>query len=123
MGGTTTCDVWFVYSSISPNNLDQISDTLPLESTGSFEIPLTDLSPQTKYWYRAVADNGVAQGMGDIYEFTTTPTINALEDKTNAKPYNQEKPTNQQNIESKIPPQFRYLIDNHPGILKIIENW
>jgi hypothetical protein len=123
MGGTTTCDVWFIYSSTSPNQLDQISDTLTLDNTGSFEIPLTDLSPQTKYWYQAVADNGVAQAVGDIYEFTTTPTVNAVPDETNAKAYHQEKTNNQQNIESKIPAQYRYLLDNHPQIRKALENW
>lgn len=122
-GGTDTCEVWFAYSSVSPNALDQTTSTQLLEGTGSFQISLDGLTPQTKYWYRAVADNGYGQGIGDIYEFTTTPSGVAFAEESNAKAYETESPHNEQLIESKIPPRYRYLLENHPGILKAIENW
>lgn len=120
-GGTDTCEVWFAYSSVSPNTLDQSTSTQILDSTGSFEIQLDGLTPQTKYWYRAVADNGYGQGIGDIFEFTTTPALGSISDGSEAKPYLQGRDTAEEFIESRIPAKYHYLLSNHPSVIKALE--
>ena len=74
MAGPTACNVWFAYSDKSANDLNQSTPHQLLNTTGPFEVRIDGLKATTKYWYRAMGDNGVAQGQGEIYEFTTTPS-------------------------------------------------
>ncbi len=71
LGGTSTCDVWFEYGDENPNQLDETTDSILLDSTGAFFIDEDGLTPETTYWVRAVANNGVCEHKGEIKEFRT----------------------------------------------------
>ena len=43
-GGTTECDVWFVYSAVSPNQLDQSTTPQTMNATGPFQAYIGNLS-------------------------------------------------------------------------------
>ena len=118
-GGTTECDVWFVYSDVSPNQFDQSTTPQTMNATGSFQAYIGNLSASTKYWYRAIADNGVAQGKGDIYEFTTTPTAQTVTSGLLGKPY---KPnTVDEDLLSRLPARYIQLLEKHPMFLKLLQ--
>jgi hypothetical protein len=118
-GGTTECDVWFVYSDVSPNQFDQSTTPQTMNATGSFQAYIGNLSASTKYWYRAIADNGVAQGKGDIYEFTTTPTAQTATSGLLGKPY---KPnTVDEDLLSRLPARYIQLLEKHPMFLKLLQ--
>jgi hypothetical protein len=120
-GGTSECNVWFVYSDTSPNQLDHSTVPQSMNTTGAFQATIENLSSTTKYWYRAIADNGMAQGAGDIYEFTTTPTSQIRTTGVLGKPY--EPPTNtiDERILSKIPVRYRQLLEEHPMLLRLLQ--
>jgi hypothetical protein len=120
-GGATECDVWFVYSDTSPNQLDQSTLPQTMNATGAFQATIENLSPTTKYWYRAIADNGMAQGVGDIYEFTTTPTSQIRTTGVLGKPY--EPPTNtiDSKLLSKLPVRYQQLLEKHPMLLRLLQ--
>lgn len=120
-GGTATCTVWFIYSNVSPNQLDQSTTPQIMDTTGTFETYLGNLSPTTKYWYRAVADNGAAQGVGEIYEFTTTPTTQLLPSEELSKPYKPETPKINQDLYSKIPTRYLRLLEKYPILLRLLQ--
>lgn len=120
-GGTATCTVWFIYSNVSPNQLDQSTTPQIMDTTGAFEAYLGNLSPTTKYWYRAVADNGAAQGVGEIYEFTTTPTMHLLPSEELSKPYKPETPKINQDLYSKIPTRYLSLLEKYPILLRLLQ--
>jgi len=94
-----------------------------LNATGPFQAYIGNLSPSptTKYWYKAIADNGIAQGAGDIYEFTTTPTSQIRTTGVLGKPY--EPPTNtiDERILSKIPARYQQLLEKHPMLLRLLQ--
>ena len=118
-GGTTECDVWFVYSDVSPNQLDQSTTPQTMNATGPFQAYIGNLSATTKYWYRAVAFNGVAQAKGDIYEFTTTPTAQTVTSGVLGKPY---KPnTVDEELLSRLPARYIQLLEKHPMLLKLLQ--
>jgi hypothetical protein len=77
LGGTATCDVWFEYGDDNPNNLDETTDNITLDSTGEFFIIEEGLTPDTTYWVRAVANNGVCEHKGQIKKFRTFNTLNS----------------------------------------------
>jgi hypothetical protein len=118
-GGTSDCQVWFAYSDASPNSLSQKTSPQTVNTTGPFQGTIENLSPVTKYWYKAVADNGYAQGSGDTYEFTTTPTGEIRTTGVLGKPYvSLEDQTAA--LLSKIPPRFRPLVEKHPTLLRLL---
>lgn len=112
MSGPATSTVWFAYSDLSPNDLNRISTTQVLNVTGPFEITISGLNASTKYWYRAIADNGVAQGKGDIYEFTTTPTNQPRTSGTLGVPYQP------QDAHAQLLSKYASFLEHHPGLLK-----
>ncbi len=71
IGGPSECNVWFEYGDENPNNLDESTTPQTMNSTGTFEAYVEDLKPGTTYWVRAVADNDVCSGKGEIKEFKT----------------------------------------------------
>jgi hypothetical protein len=118
-GGTTECDVWFIYSDLSPNQLDQSTSSQTMNATGAFQAYIGNLSATTKYWYRTVAFNGVAQAKGEIYEFTTTPTAQTVTSGVLGKPY---KPnTVDEDILSRLPARYIQLLEKHPMLLKLLQ--
>ena len=83
-GGTDTCEVWFEYGDDNPNQLDETTSSLILDSTGEFFIVEDGLSSETTYWVRAVANNGVCENKGSIEEFRT---LNPLGSETQSMDY------------------------------------
>jgi len=74
-GGTASCEVWFEYGDDNPNNLDETTDSINLTTLGEFSIEATGLTPDTTYWVRSVANNGVCEHRGEIKEFKTLSGI------------------------------------------------
>jgi len=120
MGGNTECDVWFVYSDKGPNIFDQSTLPQTMNTTGGFQIYVGNLSPITKYWYRAIADNGYAQDAGDIYEFTTTPTAQIKNIGVLAQPYRPSSSISYEDILSHLPLRYAKLLEKHPVLLKVL---
>jgi len=120
-GGATECHVWFIYSDNGPNNLDLSTTPQTMNTTGPFEAFIGNLSPTTKYWYRTVANNGVGQGVGDIYEFTTTPTSEIRTTGILGKPYIPPVKTVDDTLLSKIPARYLSLLEKHPMLLKLLQ--
>jgi hypothetical protein len=71
LGGTPTCDVWFEYGDDNPNQLDEVTDSIMRSTTGAFNIVWNNLTPDTTYWTRAVANNGYCEHKGEVKEFRT----------------------------------------------------
>ncbi len=118
-GGTANCDVWFVYSDGGPNQFDQSTTPQPMNAAGPFQAYIGDLKATTKYWYRVVASNGIAQAKGDIYEFTTTPTAQTVNSGVLGKPY---KPnTVDEDSLSQLPARYIQLLEKHPMLLKLLQ--
>jgi hypothetical protein len=120
-GGTTSCTVWFVYSDVSPGQLDQATPPQMMNATGPFQAYIGNLSSSTKYWYRAVGNNGVAQGVGDTIEFTTTPTAQIQTAGELGKPYKPNKYTIDEDLASRIPARYIPLIQKYPILLKLLQ--
>lgn len=120
-GGTTECTVLFVYSDQSPNQLDQSTPPQTMNATGAFQAHIGNLSPVTKYWYRTIADNGYAQGKGEIYEFTTTPSSEILTTGILGKPYKPNNDISNEDLASQIPTRYTQLIQKHPILLKLLQ--
>lgn len=119
-GGTSTCTVWFVYGNKSPNELDYSTLPQTMNSTGPFQAYIGNLSAATRYWYRTIADNSMAQGMGDIYEFTTTPTAEIQTSGILGQPYHPHTSSLDSKILSGIPTRYIRLLETHPMLLKIV---
>jgi hypothetical protein len=75
IGGPASAEIWFEYSDQNPNNLDETTDPITLTIPGQFSIEVTGLSPDTTYWVRAVANNGICESKGEIKEFKTLAGI------------------------------------------------
>lgn len=120
-GGTPTCNVWFVYSDDSPNQLDQSTTPQLMNTTGTFQAYLGNLTASTTYWYRAIGDNGVAQGMGDIIEFSTTPTAEIRTTGELGKIYKPNKYTLDDDLASRIPVRYLRLLEKYPILLKLLQ--
>jgi len=121
MGGPTTCTVWFIYGNTSPNQLDHSTPHQVMNTTGPFQATIANLSAGTTYWYRAVGDNGVAQGVGDIIEFATTPTAHT---KTIGQLTKQNKPNTyliDDELASRIPARYLQLLQKYPLLLKLVQ--
>jgi len=119
-GGTTDCNVWFIYSDDGPDNLNLSTTPQTMNTTGPFQAYIGNLSPTTRYWYRTVANNGVAQGLGDIYEFTTTPTSEIRTTGILGKPYIPPTKTIGDTLISKITTRYLSLLEKHPMLLKLL---
>ena len=119
-GGTAQCTVWFMYGDTSPNVLDRLTASQVVNSTGPFDTYLGNLTPGTKYWYRTVADNGVAQGKGDIYEFTTTTTGTTVTQGTLGKPYRPSLGVHERPLLSRIPQRYLHLLERNPALARLL---
>ncbi len=71
LGGMESAEVWFEYGA-DPDNLDKQTAAQTLTGAGLFSSELFDLQPETTYWFRAVADNGLGVSHGDLLWFTTS---------------------------------------------------
>ncbi|MCX6662608.1 MAG: fibronectin type III domain-containing protein [Euryarchaeota archaeon] len=120
-GGTATCTVWFVYSDVSPNQLDQSTPPQIMNATGAFQAYIGNLTAGTTYWYRTVGDNGIAQGKGDIIEFSTTPTAEIKTSGELGKPYKPNKYTLDDDLTSRIPTRYLQLLHKYPILLKLLQ--
>jgi hypothetical protein len=120
-GGTSECTVWFAYSDNSPTNLDTTTPPQTL-TTGEFEANIEGLTPNTKYWYQAVASNGVAQGKGEVYEFTTSPSATIVKTGDIGKPIKKSTDTINKDLLSKLPVRLQQLCEKHPMLLKLLQH-
>jgi hypothetical protein len=120
-GGTAACTVWFVYSDVNPNQLDQSTPLQLMNTTGAFQAYIGNLTASTTYWYRAVGDNGVAQGVGDIIEFSTTPTAEIKTTGELGKPYKPNTYTLDKDLASKISTPYLKLLQKYPILLKLLQ--
>ena len=90
-----------------------------MNATGPFQAYIGNLTKATTYWYRAVADNGIARGFGDIIEFSTAPTAQILTSGELGKPY---KPnTVDEDLFSRLPARYIQLLEKHPMLLKLLQ--
>jgi hypothetical protein len=120
-GGTSTCTVWFIYSDVSPNQLDHATPHQLMNATGTFQAYIGNLTKGTTYWYRAVGDNGIAQGLGDIIEFSTTPTAEIRTTGELGKLYKPNKNPLDHDLTSKIPARYLQLLQKYPALLKLLQ--
>lgn len=120
-GGPANCTVWFIYGDVSPNQLDKSTHSQVMNATGAFQAYIGNLSASTTYWYRAVGDNGVAQGVGDIIEFSTTPTAEIKTTGELGKPYKPNTYTLDKDLASKIPATYLKLLQKYPILLKLLQ--
>jgi hypothetical protein len=118
-GGTAECTVWFIYGDVSPNQLDQSTVPQMMNGTGAFQAYIGNLSPSTKYWYRTVAFNGVAQGKGDIYEFTTSSLSQTGTSGDLGKPY--QPNVGEKTLLSRLPARYAHLLEKYPMLLKLLQ--
>ena len=82
---------------------------------------LEGLTANTTYWYRAVGDNGVAQGVGDIIEFSTTPTGEIKTAGVLGKPYKPNKCPLDDELASKIPARLLRILEKYPALIKLLQ--
>ena len=74
LAGAPDALVWFEYGDAHPHNLDQATTPQPMDAPGLFSADITGLKPFTRYYFRAVADNGVCDEVGGaVVDFTTLP--------------------------------------------------
>jgi hypothetical protein len=99
-GGPASAEVWFEYGDDNPNNLDESTGPITLTVPGEFSIEATGLNPDTTYWVRAVANNGVCEHKGDIKEFKTLSGIGEID----------YKELNQATIKERINSRIKFLI-------------
>ncbi len=69
---TGECQVWFQYG--TSTSYGSTTEKKWKDSTGSFSRSISGLDPDTKYYYRAVAENSQKKSTGDDRTFTTDPT-------------------------------------------------
>ena len=120
-GGTTDCEVWFEYGDDNPNQLDETTSSLILDSTGEFFIVEDGLSSETTYWVRAVANNGVCEHKGSIEEFRT---LNPLGSETQSMDdsYDLENPkTNQETDNDRL--LVRLIKAKYPWLEEWLEEY
>jgi hypothetical protein len=112
-GGTSECTVWFAYGSVSGSQLDQTTPPQTMNATGEFQAYIGNLSTTTKYWYRAVASNGAAQGYGETYEFTTSPTLKIFTTQDLQQPAKQTT--------DKV--DIHLLLQKYPWLIQLLEKY
>ena len=110
LGGMPTCEVWFEYGDDNPNQLDETTDPITLDSPGYFTIDVDGLKSDTTYWVRAVADNSLCQHKGVIKEFKTLAT----DKKTNKEIF--DKPDISDTIKNTLKKRIMNWLD-------IDDNW
>ena len=81
LGGPASCNVWFEYGDVSPNQLDETSDSITLVAPDFFSIEVDGLKTGTTYWVRSVANNGLCEHKGEVKEFITLPGLGETEYK------------------------------------------
>jgi len=69
MGGAASCEVYFLYGTDS-NALTIQTTPLTMTNTGEFTTTLTDLTSNTTYFYKAVAENDADTWSGFILSVT-----------------------------------------------------
>lgn len=75
-GNSSVTERGFVYSSSSSSPTLSDSKISSGSGTGSYNANLTGLTPQTTYWVRAYATNGVGTAYSsDVVSFETTPEL------------------------------------------------
>ncbi|KYK23756.1 hypothetical protein AYK24_07090 [Thermoplasmatales archaeon SG8-52-4] len=124
-GGTTECDVWFEFGDENPNNLDEQTDNITLNATGEFFIVWDGLTPDTTYWVRAVANNGICENRGDIKEFKTLGALNSDPYPSNTnKDIINEYPSKTKIIEKLKDkyPWIEYYSDEYPMLKRFLDN-
>jgi PKD repeat protein len=70
----TTCDVWFVYDTVSHSNPSEYAYSTSHQiktSNGVYDESVSGLSIGTQYYYRACASNDVSSVFGDEQNFLT----------------------------------------------------
>ncbi|MDH7506739.1 MAG: hypothetical protein QHH15_02985 [Candidatus Thermoplasmatota archaeon] len=125
LGGPSSCEVWFEYGDVNPNNLNQTTPHLIVNTTGPFEINVEGLKSGTTYWVRAVADNGVCDDKGGIKEFKTLSSLKEYETLKN----NNQQMSLKQKILSLIEREFgntdpytiQMLQKQYPVLSKLLE--
>lgn len=60
------------YYSTSPNMDNKLTALNPLSSLSSFSVTVSELQPNTQYYFQAYAINGKGAGVGEIMSFKTT---------------------------------------------------
>ncbi len=60
------------YYSTSPNLDNKLTAQNPLSSLSSFSVNVSELQPNTQYYFQAYAINGKGAGVGEIMSFKTT---------------------------------------------------
>lgn len=74
LAGRPNASVWFEYGDAHPQNLDKTTTPQTMDVPGDFSADITDLNPFTRYYFRAVADNGLCDEVaGAVVDFTTLP--------------------------------------------------
>ena len=68
-----TSQAWFEWGTTS--SLGQSTSKTSFSSASQFNRGLTGLSPNTTYYYRAVAENSFGKNVGDIRNFTTGSSV------------------------------------------------
>ena len=111
-GGPASTEVWFEYGNDNPNNLDETTDPITLTATGEFSIEATGLTPDTTYWVRAVANNGVCESKGEIKEFKTLSGLG----ETKSREFNKAT------IKDRINNRIKILVQRGLNILGIPED-
>ncbi len=77
---TGECQVWFQYG--TSTSYGSTTGKQWMDSTGSFSESISGLDPDTKYCYRAVAENSQKKSYGSSQDFTTSatdPTVSTRE--------------------------------------------
>lgn len=121
-GGTSECTVWFAYSDVSGSHLEQTTSPQTMNTTGAFEAYIGDLKSNTKYWYQAVASNGLAQGKGEVYEFITTPSAHIVINGDIGKPVKKTTDLDDKESLSQISPRLTRLVEKYPILLKLLQH-
>jgi hypothetical protein len=111
-GGPASTEVWFEYGDQNPNNLDETTDPITLTSPGEFSIEVTGLNPDTTYWVRSVANNGVCENKGEVKEFKTLSGIGVAD----------YQELNQATIKDRIHNRIKFLIYRGFELLGIPED-
>ncbi len=122
-GGTPTCEVWFAYSDKSQNDLTEKSSVLVRNTTGQFEIQIDGLTPGTRYWYRAIADNGVAQDNdAQIEDFLTSSGDIIYDNGETSLKHLQNDESSSTSLIDRIPAKYQQFLEKHPIILRLLEH-
>lgn len=72
LGTATTVNVSFIYGTTAGGPYPNLTTQQATTATGTFNAPITGLSPHTTYYFKAVADGGIyGTSYGDEMNFTT----------------------------------------------------